>query len=120
MNKEKHLTKIEADSTAHAMEQLCCALEKGDTCADAYSAEDARRLLGLDTNTTIAEQKKVSTPHGELTFSSNHITFYLEKAASFLASRYKQYWFILIPSCFECSASDRWRLRGILNLNCPE
>lgn len=58
MNKEKHLTKIEADSTAHAMEQLCCALEKGNTCADAYSAEDARRLLGLDTNTTIAEQKK--------------------------------------------------------------
>ena len=40
------------------MEQLCRALEKGDTCADAYSAEDARRLLGLDTNTTIAEQKK--------------------------------------------------------------
>lgn len=58
MNNEDHLTKIKADSTAHAVEQLCRALEKGDTCANAYSAEDARCLLGLDTNTTIAEQKK--------------------------------------------------------------
>jgi len=34
--------------------------------------------------------------------------------------RYKQYWFILIPSRFECSSKDRCKLLGIRNLNCPE
>lgn len=58
MNNENHSSKIKTDSTAHAVEQLCRELEKGDACADAYSAEDARRLLGLDTNATIAEQQK--------------------------------------------------------------
>ena len=45
---------------------------------------------------------------------------YFENTASFLESRYTQYWFMLIPSRWECSASDLCRLRGILNLNCPE
>lgn len=41
-------------------------------------------------------------------------------SASFLESRYTQYWFMLMPSFLACSASDRWRLFGILSLNCPE
>ena len=45
---------------------------------------------------------------------------YFEYTASFLERRYTQYWFMLIPSLCECSANDRCRLRGILNLNCPE
>ena len=45
---------------------------------------------------------------------------YFEYTASFLERRYTQYWFMLIPSLCECSASDRCRLRGILNLNWPE
>lgn len=45
---------------------------------------------------------------------------YFEYSASFLERRYTQYWFMLIPSLCECSASDLCRLRGILNLNCPE
>ena len=40
--------------------------------------------------------------------------------ASFSVSKYRQYWFILIPSALECSARERWRLFGILSLNCPE
>jgi len=45
---------------------------------------------------------------------------YFENTASFLERRYTQYWFILTPSLCECSASDRCRLFGSLNLNCPE
>ena len=45
---------------------------------------------------------------------------YFEYSASFLERRYTQYWFMLIPSFCECSANDLCRLRGILNLNCPE
>ena len=41
-------------------------------------------------------------------------------SASFFARRYTQYWFMLIPSRCECSASERCRLRGRRSLNCPE
>ena len=45
---------------------------------------------------------------------------YFEYTASYLERRYTQYWFMLIPSLCECSASDLCKLRGIRSLNCPE
>ena len=48
------------------------------------------------------------------------IPYPCECIASFLDKRYKQYWFMLIPSRLDCSESWRCRLLGIRNLNCPE
>ena len=53
-------------------------------------------------------------------FSQDFYNIYFENTASFLERRYTQYWFMLIPSLWECSASDLCRLLGILSLNCPE
>ena len=75
--------------------------------------------------TLCRKQKSTQFP-----FPGNHVLFMFivflsEEAhpawsASFFARRYTQYWFMLIPSRCECSASERCRLRGRRSLNCPE
>ena len=45
---------------------------------------------------------------------------YLADVASFLDSRYTQYWFMLMPSRLACSVRDLCKLLGILSLNWPE